>query len=211
MGKTANYGLPKWEKSDFIKMDDFNGAFANIDAALKANADAAAGAAGAESVSALARDVGTGGKNCRVALGSYTGTGKYGSANPNTLTFPIKPVLVVITSPDSVARHVRPVASGASGGGGVSPASENLAYPARVDAVARSHRDAAQPLVLFTNRDRDFCALRPCCKSGDIVHILLARAALRDHILRHNGNGDVSVAEKAYSGVNKSLKLHFRG
>ena len=40
MGKTANYGLPKWEKSDFIKMDDFNAAFGKIDETLKANADA---------------------------------------------------------------------------------------------------------------------------------------------------------------------------
>ena len=36
MGKTANYGLPKWEKSDFIKMDDFNAAFGKIDETLKA-------------------------------------------------------------------------------------------------------------------------------------------------------------------------------
>ena len=35
MGKTANYGLPKWEKSDFIKMDDFNDLTAKLDAALK--------------------------------------------------------------------------------------------------------------------------------------------------------------------------------
>ena len=45
MEKTTNYQLPKWEKSDFIKMDDFNDAFGKLDAALKANADAAAGAA----------------------------------------------------------------------------------------------------------------------------------------------------------------------
>ena len=42
MEKTANYGLPKWEKSDFIKMDDFNAAFGKIDETLKANADAIA-------------------------------------------------------------------------------------------------------------------------------------------------------------------------
>ena len=48
MGKTANYGLPKWEKSDFIKMDDFNAAFGKIDETLKANADAVAAKAEAE-------------------------------------------------------------------------------------------------------------------------------------------------------------------
>lgn len=75
MEKTTNYQLPKWEKSDLIKMDDFNDAFGKLDAALKANADAAAGAASAAAVTALAQDVGAGGKNCRIAFGSYTGTG----------------------------------------------------------------------------------------------------------------------------------------
>ena len=55
MEKTTNYQLPKWEKSDFIKMDDFNDAFGKLDAALKENADAAAGAASAESVTAIAQ------------------------------------------------------------------------------------------------------------------------------------------------------------
>ena len=36
METTTNYKLPQWVKADQIKMDDFNGAFANIDAALKA-------------------------------------------------------------------------------------------------------------------------------------------------------------------------------
>ena len=39
MGKTANYGLPKWEKSDFIKMDDFNAAFGKIDETLSFGRD----------------------------------------------------------------------------------------------------------------------------------------------------------------------------
>lgn len=55
MGKTANYGLPKWEKSDFIKMDDFNAAFGKIDETLKANADAVAAKAEAETVTAIAQ------------------------------------------------------------------------------------------------------------------------------------------------------------
>ena len=42
METTKNYGLPKWEKSDFIQMNDFNDAFAKLDAALKQNADATA-------------------------------------------------------------------------------------------------------------------------------------------------------------------------
>ena len=96
MEKTTNYQLPKWEKNDFIKMDDFNDMTAKLDAALKENADAAAGAASAAVVTALEQDVGAGGKNCRIAFGSYTGTGKYGSANPTSLSFDFKPELVLV-------------------------------------------------------------------------------------------------------------------
>ena len=76
MEKTTNYQLPKWEKSDFIKMDDFNDAFGTLDEKLKAAADAAAGAASAESVTAIAQALGSGGRVCRITTGSYTGNGK---------------------------------------------------------------------------------------------------------------------------------------
>lgn len=101
MKRTTNYALPTWEKSDFIQMSDFNDLTHKLDTALKANADAAASAASAERVTALAQDVGAGGKNCRIAWGSYTGTGKYGSANPNTLTFDFKPLVVWVGSDSS--------------------------------------------------------------------------------------------------------------
>ena len=42
MKRTTNYALPTWEKSDFIQMSDFNDLTQKTDAALKANADAAA-------------------------------------------------------------------------------------------------------------------------------------------------------------------------
>ena len=35
MEKTTNYKLPRWEKDDFVKMDDFNAAFQTIDETLK--------------------------------------------------------------------------------------------------------------------------------------------------------------------------------
>lgn len=73
MGKTANYGLPKWEKSDFIKMDDFNAAFGKIDETLKANADAVAAKAEAETVTAIAQTIASS-KICRAKFGTYTGT-----------------------------------------------------------------------------------------------------------------------------------------
>ena len=82
MDKTTNFDLPQWVKADQIKMDDFNGAFASIDAALKAEGDARSEADGtaAERITALAQTIANG-KICRIKYGSYTGNGKYGAAN----------------------------------------------------------------------------------------------------------------------------------
>ena len=102
MKKTDNYSLPQWEKQDFIKMEDFNDAFGKTDAALKANADAtvtglnAEIAARGEAVAALSKNLGAAGHNCRIAWGSYTGTGTTGETSPNTLQFDFCPVLVLI-------------------------------------------------------------------------------------------------------------------
>ena len=85
MTKTTNYQLNQWAKSDRVMMDDFNADNAKIDAALKANADAIAAAAAAQS-------------NCNVVCGSYTGTGGCGADNKNTLTFAEKPMLVIVFS-----------------------------------------------------------------------------------------------------------------
>ena len=98
MEKTTNYQLPKWEKSDFIKMDDFNDAFGKLDAALKEDADAAAGAASAESVTAIAQALGSGGRVCRITTGSYTGNGKTGETNKRTISVDFTPVLVAVVS-----------------------------------------------------------------------------------------------------------------
>lgn len=122
MKRTANYALPDWEKSDFIKMDDFNDMTRKLDAALKAGADAAAGAASAAVVTALAQDVGTHGKNARIAWGSYTGDGKYGRENPNSLNFDFKPVMLTVGSDNEAAYPgaflVRPVEQGVAAAGG---------------------------------------------------------------------------------------------
>ena len=72
MNHTTNYQLNQWAKSDRIRMDDFNADNQKIDAAL-----AACG-------------------NCKIATGSYTGTGEYGKANPSTLTFDFVPKFVLI-------------------------------------------------------------------------------------------------------------------
>ena len=69
METTTNYKLPQWVKADPIKMDDFNGAFANIDAALKANADEAAGKASSAELNAVQQEVAAAREaNCLVKL-----------------------------------------------------------------------------------------------------------------------------------------------
>ena len=75
MNKTANFQLTQWEKTDRIMMEDFNRDNAAIDAALKSNADKAAALQ-----TALA-----GAGNCSMETQSYTGNGKYGQNNPNTV------------------------------------------------------------------------------------------------------------------------------
>lgn len=99
MDKTTNYKLPQWVADDPIKMETFNNAFSTLDEELKAAADAAAGAASTESVTAVQQSVNalaqtiTKSKMCRVKYGSYTGNGLNGSANPNTVSCDFYPVL----------------------------------------------------------------------------------------------------------------------
>ena len=69
--KTTNFGLSQWQSTDPIRVADFNADNQKLDTALAARA--------------------------QLATGSYTGTGKFGSANPNTLTFPFEPKFVFVT------------------------------------------------------------------------------------------------------------------
>ena len=93
MTKTTNYQLNQWAKSDRIMMDDFNADNAKIDAALKGQAEAlAAETAAREELAAAVAACG----NCKIAYGTYTGNGNYGSDHPNCLTFPFEPKLVIV-------------------------------------------------------------------------------------------------------------------
>ena len=98
MEKTANYGLPKWEKSDFIKMDDFNDLTAKLDAALKAEADARAEKADGAAIAALQKSIGTVGETCRLVYGSYVGDGRVGENQPVSLSFDFYPAAVLVTA-----------------------------------------------------------------------------------------------------------------
>lgn len=64
--------------------------------AISALQTAVNGKAAASTVSSLAADLGSGGKNCRIQFGSYTGNGQYGSGNPTSLSFEFYPVFVCI-------------------------------------------------------------------------------------------------------------------
>ncbi len=80
MQYTENYQLPQWAEDDRIMMGDFNRAMADID----------------RGIAEAAKDLGTGGKNARIAWGTYKGNGKYGASSPNTLTFDFTPAVVFI-------------------------------------------------------------------------------------------------------------------
>ena len=118
--KTQNYQLNQWVKSDQVKMEDFNADNAKIDAALKAHdtslaskASAAAlsslqsvvnGKASASAVSSLqstvsAHSASLAGKgNCQLYFATHTFSSEFGSNHPTTLTFPKKPLLVLVAS-----------------------------------------------------------------------------------------------------------------
>ena len=69
MKRTTNYALPTWEKSDFIQMSDFNDLTQKTDAALKANADAAASKASSAELNAVQQEVAAAREaNCLVKL-----------------------------------------------------------------------------------------------------------------------------------------------
>lgn len=82
-----NGAAEKWISSELLKSNN-----EAIDA-KKANV---------EDLTALSNSVnaaiGSGGYNCRIICGSYTGTGTYGSGNPNSLTTGFKPILVFVGS-----------------------------------------------------------------------------------------------------------------
>ncbi len=75
--KTPNFELNQWVGTDPVLMEDFNADNVKIDAAL------AALKAG----------------EMKFAVGSYTGTGTFGAAKPNTLNFDFKPSLVIVKKP----------------------------------------------------------------------------------------------------------------
>ncbi len=81
MTKTEHFQLNQWELTDRIMMEDFNADNKKIDDLLHKTVQQI------EEV----RDT-----QLQFFKGEYTGTGVYGAANQNTLTFPFAPKLVVV-------------------------------------------------------------------------------------------------------------------
>ena len=80
MTKTENYGLNQWNAADRVLMSDFNEDNAKIDAALDS----------------LAVAISTCG-NMHMEIGTYTGTGLYGSSSKSTsIKLSQKPLLMFI-------------------------------------------------------------------------------------------------------------------
>ena len=70
MNQTPNFQLNLWDKTDRIMVEDFNADNAKIEAALSGIP--------------------------KIATGTYTGKGTYGSGNKNSLTFDFQPAMVII-------------------------------------------------------------------------------------------------------------------
>jgi len=135
---TKNYNLCQWEAEDQVLRTDFNGDNAKLDAALAAQAgaldtkaDVSALEALSKMVSALSGTVSghTGSLsrkgNCQIYSTTYVGDGKYGSAYPKTLTFPGRPLFVLIARPIVAGFLAIPY-----GGNGVHVGQEPYSIPA---------------------------------------------------------------------------------
>ena len=87
MNYTTNYQLPTWVETDRIQMDDFNDMTDKIDAALGEQSETLA-----EQATLLSAK-----GNCQMHFSTYVGGG---TTTSKTLTFPAKPLLVMVTNPD---------------------------------------------------------------------------------------------------------------
>ena len=104
--QTPNYKLNQWSKSDRIQMEDFNADNAKLDAAIKAEATARASA-----VSTLNSKIAKCG-NCKIALTSYIGKGP--DAGPTIISFPSRPLFVLISGEQGICTFAGSAAKGGS-------------------------------------------------------------------------------------------------
>ena len=106
-GKTNNLELNQWAKTDPVSREEMNENFEKLDAELS--------------------KVG----NCRIVKGTYSGNGKYGSSNPNTLNVGGEPIMVLIVGPYWIMAP-----KGATGGLGFAGYGTTGYYPINVTWTA---------------------------------------------------------------------------
>lgn len=96
MTDTPNLGLHTWAPEDPVDVAQINENFRAID---QNRADVA------QCLNALAASIGSGGSTCRIAFGTYAGTGAAGEAHPNILGFDFTPLMLVISNASSANGH----------------------------------------------------------------------------------------------------------
>ena len=92
MQHTPKYALNLIDPSDEFLPDPLNQNMETVETQLQARE-----AAEAALDTKFSAAIGSGGKNARIAWGSYVGTGESGKEHPSTLTFDFKPHLVLVS------------------------------------------------------------------------------------------------------------------
>lgn len=93
MNQTEIHGLSQWEKPDRILMEDFNADNQKIEQALTEQA---------EQLAPITAQIGKLG-NCQVYATSYIGTGDTAG---KSITFPAKPIIVMISDSSGRTRNI---------------------------------------------------------------------------------------------------------
>jgi len=127
---TSNYNLNQWSADDRVLRTDFNADNAKIDAALAGKASVTSLNSLQSAVSSLSQTVNqqgttlTGKGNCQIYATTYVGNGLYGAENPRKLTFPGRPLAVLINGDNGFSVMLQ----GAAG----TVAAFNASYPLTV-------------------------------------------------------------------------------
>ena len=125
MQQTEKYKLNLIESSDPFLPDGLNANTRKVEEVLSENLGTMQGAVDTldQRLAAAEKNLGTGGKNCRIVWGSYVGTGTYGKNAPNQLTLDFYPVLMF--SGSVLFMRGRETASGSNGSVNVMTWSDN--------------------------------------------------------------------------------------
>lgn len=94
MQQTSKYQLNLIEGTDDFLPDPLNENMEKLEEALNQEAELREGVA--ETLTALAANVGTAGKTARITWGSYTGTGTYGASAPTVFSCDFYPLVLFV-------------------------------------------------------------------------------------------------------------------